>query len=158
MFQIWSLRIALRKFMNLGLMLTQCSHAALFKHCNSTAFWVRYTVIKRHYQEWKNPMSIQEQFSCHPQSFYLMPEKFLRHEVAAWCPCWCMFYSCPCRKNIPFPGAWPFRVPMPEKLSGAWRETFYIPQCRKRLVLGASPTSALRKIPVAQKTLLFENV
>ncbi len=46
-------------------------------------------------------------------------------------------------KNISFPRACPFTVPMPEKLSGARKETFYIPQCRKRLAPGASPTSAL---------------
>jgi hypothetical protein len=41
------LRIALRKFTNLGLMLTHCSHAAVFMHCKSTAFKVWYTVTKK---------------------------------------------------------------------------------------------------------------
>jgi hypothetical protein len=87
MFQIWSLRIALRKFMNLGMMLTHCSHAALFMHCNFAILQLfEYgTLLQKGItrEGMEKPLSIKEHFSCNPQSFYPMPEKSLRHEVAA---------------------------------------------------------------------------
>jgi hypothetical protein len=51
-----------------------------------------------------------------------------------------------------------FHSPIPEKSSVPWRETFYIPPCRKSLVLGARSEAEFldefqTKVPVASAAL-----
>ncbi len=39
----------------------------------------------------------------------------LAYLIASWCPCCCLFFTCPCQKNLPFPSWRPFTFPHAEK-------------------------------------------